>query len=128
MTDPDPASMKRGKARTAAAQWVLNAPLLEEVINRKPEIENACWRLRVRRSELFGSAAGAEGMKQARDFDFLVGLGDAAPIEYADAYFSLRELLESLFDRPVDLGTEASISNCYFREGIDRTRRLPCAP
>jgi predicted nucleotidyltransferase len=98
--------------------------MLDEVINRKSEIEDACRRLGVRRLELFGSAARAEGAGQARDFDFLVDLGDVAPIAYADAYFSLREILEALFNRPVDLVTETSISNRYFREGIDRARRL----
>ncbi len=98
--------------------------MLDEVIDRKAEIEAACRRLGVRRLELFGSAAAAEGRARARDLDFLVDLGDFAPAEYADAYFSLRELLESLFERPVDLITEPSVSNRYFREGIDRTRRL----
>lgn len=98
--------------------------MLQEVISRRPEIEDACRRLGVRRLELFGSAANAEGEERAGDFDFLVDLGDVAPAAYADAYFKLREVLEDLFSRPVDLVTEPSVSNRYFREGIDRTRRL----
>lgn len=98
--------------------------MLQEVINRRPEIEEACRRLGVRRLELFGSAADADGEAQVGDFDFLVDLGDVAPTAYADTYFKLQEVLEALFGRPVDLVTDASVSNRYFREAIDRTRRL----
>lgn len=98
--------------------------MLEEFDSRRAEIEAACKALGVRRLELFGSAADPDRTAPPGDLDFLVDLGDAAPAPYADTYFRLREVLESLFGQPVDLVTERSVSNRYFREGIDRARRL----
>lgn len=45
---------------------------------------------------------------------FLVEFDDTLPAAYAQAYFSLKEGLEALFDRPVDLVTESSLTNPYF--------------
>lgn len=98
--------------------------MLAEIVSRKTEIENLCRRFGVRRLELFGSAANDAAAARVGDLDFLVDLGEASPVAYADAYFGLLESLESLFERPVDLVTEPSVSNRYFREGIDRSRRL----
>lgn len=98
--------------------------MLAEIVSRKTEIEDLCRRFGVRRLELFGSAANDAAAAGAGDLDFLVDLGEAAPVAYADAYFGLLESLEALFARPVDLVTEPSVSNRYFREGIDRSRRL----
>ena len=41
-----------------------------------------------------------------------------APVAYAQAYFSLKEALEALFDRPVDLITPAALNNPYFRASL----------
>ena len=46
-----------------------------------------------------------------------------APAAYADAYFSLREGLEPLFGRDIDLVTEASLANPYFRQQAESERR-----
>ena len=57
------------------------------------------------------------------DFDFMVDLGEQAPGAYADAWFGLRESLEALLGRPVDLVTEGSVTNPYLRADIERTRQ-----
>ena len=44
--------------------------------------------------------------------------------EYADAYFGLREDLEGLFGRPVDLVMIAAVTNPYFLKNIESTRRV----
>ena len=95
-----------------------------EVLNRSAEIEQLCRRFGVRRLELFGSGATSAFDPGKSDLDFLVDLGDAQPVVYADAFFGLRESLEKLFGRPVDLVTERSVVNPYLRQGIDRGRRL----
>lgn len=48
---------------------------------------------------------------------------EVPPAQYADAYFSLKEGLEALFGRPVDLVTDKSLSNPYFRNRIAAERR-----
>jgi len=43
---------------------------------------------------------------------------------YADAYFGLREALEALFGRDVDLVTLTAVRNPYMKADIERTRTL----
>jgi predicted nucleotidyltransferase len=45
------------------------------------------------------------------------------PIRF-DQYFGLKEELEALFGRPVDLAEEGASSNRYFLESVNRSRRL----
>ena len=61
-------------------------------------------RLGVRRLGLFGSAARGEAT-EASDLDFLVELDRKT----FDAYMDVKELLESLFGRRVDLVMEGAV-------------------
>ena len=58
--------------------------------------------------------------KNAGQFEF----DNVPPAQYADAYFALKEGLEALFGRPVDLVTENNLSNPYFRDGVTAERRI----
>ena len=40
-------------------------------------------------------------------------------VEYADNYFDLKEELEAIFNRPVDLLEEKAIQNPFFKKQID---------
>lgn len=90
----------------------------------RSEIEALCRRFGVSRLELFGSAATGQGQPAASDLDFLVEFQPLPPGCYADAYFGLLEALESLFARPVDLVIASAIKNPYFRESVERTKKL----
>lgn len=81
-----------------------------------------CRKFRVKRLDLFGSAASGDDRLQARDLDFLVDFGDLSPTEYAEAYFGLREALERLFSRSVDLVTAPSVRNPFFKQRLEQTR------
>ncbi len=84
-----------------------------------------CRRYRVDRLYLFGSAASGCFDSQRSDLDFLVSFVDREPTgEYADRYLDFAEGLERLFGRPVDLVTEQSIRNPYFRREVESTRQL----
>jgi hypothetical protein len=87
------------------------------------ELTELAARHGVARLELFGSAAGASFDPAHSDLDFLVVFNDAPPGGMARAYFGLLEELEHLFDRPVDLVTDRSIKNPYFRRSVDESRR-----
>jgi hypothetical protein len=89
---------------------------------RTKEIEALCRRYRVRRLDLFGSAANGRAHPGTSDLDFLVAFENLAPGTYADTYFGLLEALEQLFERPVDLVVDSAIKNPYFRESIERTK------
>ncbi len=99
----------------------MNAAFAKEFDSRRADIARICVELRVRRLELFGSGTRSAS---PRDLDFLVDLGERPPAEYAAAYFELRERLEKLFARPVDLVTPAGLSNPYFRQQVEQEKTL----
>jgi hypothetical protein len=57
------------------------------------------------------------------DLDMLVIFDDLPPGPYADAYFALKQGLESLFGRDVDLVTDAGLQNPYFRREVEARRQ-----
>jgi predicted nucleotidyltransferase len=83
-----------------------------------------CRRHRVKRLELFGSTAVGRDRPADSDLDFLVEFGPVPSGEYADAYFGLREALEHLYARTVDLVVDSAIRNPYFRESVERSKTL----
>ena len=94
-------------------------PLIER---HREALAELCRRHRVRRLDLFGSAALGAFDPARSDLDFLVTFEEMSPREHADAYFGLLADLRGLFGRPVDLVEEGAIRNPYFRESVERTR------
>lgn len=83
-----------------------------------------CRRFSVRRLDQFGSVGTDRFDPDRSDLDFIVEFEPLEPTNYADAYFGLREGLISLFGRPVDLVTEASLANPYFRSRVLADRQI----
>lgn len=98
--------------------------MIGAIEEHRPEIEALCRDHRVRRLEVFGSAARGRTAGRVGDIDLLVEFEPMPPGAYVDAYFGLLEGLEALFGRHVDLVSARSIRNPYFRESIDRDRVL----
>lgn len=94
------------------------------ISERRGDIIDLCRRLRVRRLDLFGSATADAFDEATSDADFVVEFDAGDGFDYFDAYFSLKEGLEQMLGRPVDLVTRASVKNPYFRERIDQTSEL----
>jgi predicted nucleotidyltransferase len=92
------------------------------VDSRRMEIAELCRRLHVRRLDAFGSAVKGGFDPLASDLDFLVEFEPLPPAEYAEAYFSLKEGLEAIFGRPVDVINPTSVENPYFRESVEAAR------
>ena len=86
--------------------------------SRRTQLALLCREHHVRRLEVFGSATRAYFDPKLSDLDFLVEFEPMEPVAYAEAYFSLKEALEALFKRPVDLITSASLNNPYFRASL----------
>jgi len=89
----------------------------------RDEVATLCRLTGAKRLDAFGSAVRADFNPASSDLDLLVEFDDLPPAKYADAYFSLKESLESLFGRPVDLVTESSLDNPYFRDRVYAERR-----
>jgi len=89
----------------------------------KPEIERVCRRLPVKRLGLFGSAL-SRNFSQSSDVDVLVVFDSGEDIDLFDKYFELKEQLEEIFRREVDLVVDKEFKNPVLRESIDRTRTV----
>ena len=90
------------------------------IASRRSEVERICQRWGVRRFELFGSAT-REDFSPTSDLDFLVEFESGGSLE---SYLGLRNDLEELFGRAVDLVMPTAIRNPYVRAAIDRDRQL----
>jgi len=93
------------------------------IAEKHPQIESLCRRFGVTRLELFGSATNADFTEDGSDFDFLVAFDLAGEIKALDAYFGLKEELEALLGRSVDLVMPSALRNPYFRAEVDRQRQ-----
>jgi uncharacterized protein len=83
-----------------------------------------CRKSHARRLDVFGSAVRQDFDLQRSDLDFIVSFDELPPVEHVDAYFSLKEGLEALFDRPVDLVVERAIRNPHFKQRVEAERQL----
>jgi predicted nucleotidyltransferase len=87
------------------------------------ELVRLCEKYRVRKLEVFGSAATGEDFDpQTSDLDFLVEYQPLESDGYASAYFGLLEELQKLFDCPVDLVMTRAVRNKYFLRSIASSR------
>ncbi|MEE8432746.1 MAG: nucleotidyltransferase domain-containing protein [Candidatus Desulfatibia sp.] len=96
------------------------------IIEEKQDTLNKlCAKYRIKRLELFGSAASDENFSIGpSDLDFLV---EFLPLEgggYFDAYFGFLEELQDLFEKHIDLVTINSIKNPYFLQSVNKSRKL----
>ena len=92
------------------------------VAERTQQIAALCRRFRVRRLDLFGSAATGSFDPTSSDVDLLVEFEDLRPGEYADAYFGLLAALEELLGRRVDLLMATAVRNPYLLRSIAATK------
>ena len=102
----------------------VTSALPAEIELHRARIGEICARFGVRRLELFGSAATGAFDAARSDLDFLVEFDPARRVRPFEQYFGLKEELESLFERPVDLVEAGASSNRYFLESVNKSRRL----
>jgi len=87
------------------------------------EVAALCRLTGARRLDAFGSVVRDDFNPATSDLDFLVEFADVPPADYAQAWFTLKEGLEALFGRSVDLVTPSSLENPYFRQRIAAERQ-----
>ncbi|MGC9367859.1 MAG: nucleotidyltransferase family protein [bacterium] len=87
------------------------------------QIKEACSMNRVKRLFAFGSVTRNE-LNDQSDIDLVVEIEDSDPISYTDHYFDLKEKLERVFERPIDLLEDKAIRNTFLRNEIDKTKVL----
>ena len=94
------------------------------VEDKLAQIAELCRRHRVKRLELFGSAATAEFDPARSDLDFLVEFSPEADAPWLGDYFELKQDLEALLGRSVDLVMPGAIRNPYFLRSVSATYGL----
>ena len=73
---------------------------------------------------VFGSANTDKFTPQS-DIDFLIAFEDGISVaEYTDNYFALHYALRDMLGRKIDLVTENSLSNPYFIQEVEQTKKL----
>ena len=87
------------------------------------DIARLCRIHKVSKLFAFGSVL-RETFNEESDIDLIVDFDQVSIEEYADNYFNLKQELESIFNRPVDLLEEQAIRNPYFRKEIDQEKQL----
>lgn len=87
------------------------------------KINSACKIHLVEKMYMFGSMVSGK-MNKDSDVDILVKFADMDPYNYFDNLLSLKENLESIFKRPVDLLEEQAVKNPYLKRSIDRNKIL----
>ena len=73
---------------------------------------------------VFGSALSPQFNEATSDVDVLVETTDLSPEERGESLIALWDNLEELFDRKVDLVTVNSLRNPYFKNEVERTKKL----
>ena len=97
--------------------------MINEIVLHRDELSALCRRFHVRRLDLIGSAARDDFDPERSDVDFLVEFDRACPEAMSlDTYFGLKESLERLLGRPVDLVEASAVRNPYLKAEFERSR------
>ena len=94
--------------------------LIEVHIN---DINRICHSHNVKHLYAFGSVLTGKFSKDS-DIDLVVDFENVELNKYADNYFDLKYSLEEILKRPIDLIEESAIKNPYFKQTLNKTKKL----
>ena len=84
-------------------------------------IKHVCYEYRVKKFSVFGSVL-TDDFSSNSDIDFVVDFDENDPIKYTDLYFQIKDKLEQILNRQIDLIEERGIKNSFFKKEIDKTK------
>jgi uncharacterized protein len=93
------------------------------ITNNLHQIRDLCLKHKVARLFIFGSVLTRK-FSTISDIDMIVDFTDVDLYNYADNYFELKDSLERIFNREVDLMEEKAIKNPYLKQSIDSSKQL----
>ena len=97
--------------------------MISPLEDKRVEVGAVCRRYGVERLDLFGSATGVSFDPRLSDLDFIVSFKRRKPSDLFDRYFGLKEDLEVLFERNVDLVMEGALrKDPSFAEDVHESR------
>ena len=97
--------------------------MIDLIERHQAELEALCRKYRVKTLEVFGSAADGTFDPARSDLDFLLEFLPEAAGRTFHGYFDLKDDLERLFRRKVDLVMPRAIRNRFFLEAVNRHRK-----
>ena len=89
----------------------------------KSKLKALCDTHKVKELYLFSSVL-TDKFNDSSDIDILIQFNQVDLLEYFDNYMDLKEKLEQLFLRPVDLVENQAIRNPIFRKVVEREKQL----
>jgi len=89
--------------------------------NNLKRIKELCRDYKVKRFSVFGSVL-TDNFSSKSDIDFIVDFDENDPINYTDLYFQLKDKLEQVLERQIDLIEERGIKNSFFRKEIEESK------
>jgi hypothetical protein len=93
-----------------------------DIKNYEDKIRKTCNKLHIKKLALFGSSLTDEfGPKS--DVDVLVEFDSRKNENLFNTYFALKEELEKIFHRPVDIVVEHSVKNPFLKKAIDSRKK-----
>ena len=98
--------------------------MIDLIDQHRAELEELCRLYRVKTLEVFGSAADGTFDPARSDLDFLVEFLPVGPGQLFNFFFDLKDALQSLFGRKVDLVSPRAIRNPYFQKAVDLSRQV----
>jgi len=96
---------------------------MEWISKYQEALNRACLAFQVNELFVFGSVL-TERFRDDSDVDFIVSLLPEDPLEYAENYFNLKQELEDILKRKVDLLEEKAIRNKTFENIINQRKML----
>jgi predicted nucleotidyltransferase len=97
--------------------------VMNQVDEHIEEVTALCVKHHVEELYLFGSIL-SDKFNESSDIDLLIRFADIQIADYFDNYMDLKDALEGILLRPVDLVEVQTIKNPYLKKSIDRTKRL----
>ena len=98
--------------------------MIEPIDKHRTDLHELCRKYHVKSQELFGSAVDGTWDADRSDLDFLVDFLPEASERSFWGIFDLREELEDLFGRKVDLVMPSAVRNPYLQRAIDKQRKV----
>ncbi len=86
-------------------------------------IKELCKEYKVKTFSAFGSVV-RDDFNENSDLDFIVDFEEKDPFKYTDLYFKLKDKLEVLLKRQIDLVEERAIRNNFFKKELEETKVL----
>lgn len=98
--------------------------MIDLIEKNRAQLHEACRRHHVKKLEIFGSATDGTFDTARSDLDFLLEFLPEASGRPFHGYFQLKNDLENLFGRKVDLVMPKAIHNPYLIKAINQQRRV----